>query len=33
MNEEEAIALLYSLSDDEGATAIDIALEPPDDGV
>lgn len=32
MNVEEAVALLYSLSDDEDATTIDIALEPPDDG-
>ncbi|KAK4328232.1 hypothetical protein Pmani_001351 [Petrolisthes manimaculis] len=32
MNVEEAVAFLYSISDDEDATAIDIALEPPDDG-
>ncbi|KAK3861563.1 hypothetical protein Pcinc_032475 [Petrolisthes cinctipes] len=32
MNVEEAVAFLYSLSDDEDATAIDITLEPPDDG-
>ncbi|KAK3885602.1 hypothetical protein Pcinc_010194 [Petrolisthes cinctipes] len=29
---EEAVAFVYSLSDDEDATAIDMTLEPPDDG-
>ncbi|KAK4318550.1 hypothetical protein Pmani_010461 [Petrolisthes manimaculis] len=32
MNVEEVVAFLYSISDDEDATAIDIVLEPPDDG-
>ncbi|XP_066969115.1 piggyBac transposable element-derived protein 3-like [Macrobrachium rosenbergii] len=32
MNVEEAAKYLHSLSDDEDATAIDIALELPDDG-
>ena len=33
MNVEEAIEYLYQLPDDVNSTAIDIALEPPDDGV
>lgn len=33
MNVEEAVCFLYSISDDDNeVTAIDIALEPPDDG-
>ena len=32
MNVEDAVEYLYSLPDDEDATAIDVALEPPDDG-
>ena len=32
MNVEEAIEYLYQLPDDVNSTAIDIALEPPDDG-
>lgn len=31
-NVEEAVEYLYSLPDEENATGIDIALEPPDDG-
>ena len=30
---EEAVSYLFTLSDDEDATGIDIALEPPEEGV
>lgn len=32
MNVEEAVEYLWGLSDDKDATAIDIVLEPSDDG-
>ena len=31
-NVEGAVAYLFTMPDDEQATAVDIALEPPDDG-